>query len=414
MTLPSSPREYSAEELYASPGDLTLLGLSVAARDTTLEGISRGAPELSAPGYDATHVALVEAFAVIAAQVAYRAERLPLAVLAAAFELLALPRRDAVASQVDVYVDNPSGSDVFWVEGSLVGAGATVFQVASTVVVPAGTVAYGPVPLVCMQRGPAGNIQARFPSWNLITTVPLEQIQNPQPGQGGAWAEGDAEYLARAGDRFAARGTGNRADDLLVIAEQVPGIQRALVVEHARLSAGARWSQFPWDGGTWGGPVYEAREGTVSVVARPYGGGYLSTALASRLSAALAYAEPAGVRVGVTSCEEVPVDIALRVVAEATHDTEVVRGAVKAALAAWLSPATWPWAGALTRAEIIAVAARVPGVRAVYPLALAPASEKEDSVDLGADRDGAIESIAPRYPHVLLAARDIAVTAGRS
>lgn len=414
MSLPSAARNFSLDDLYASPGDLTLLGLAVAAREETLDGLRRGVPELTATGYDAAHVALIEAFAVISAQVGFRAERLPLSVLSAAFEMLGLPRRDSSAAVVDVFVDNPTSEDVFWVEGSLVGAGRTVFEVAGTVIVPPNTIAYGPVPLRCLERGPVGNVQARFPSWNFVTTVALANILNPQPGQGGAWAEGDAEYIARAGGRFGARGMGNREADLLVIAEDTPGVQRALVVPHARLSAGARWSQFPWSGGDWGGPVYEQREGSVSVVARPYGGGYLSSALISRLSAALAYAEGAGVRVGVTSCEEVPVDIALSVVVKATHDLEVVRSAVQAALMTWLSPNVWPWAGVLTRPELAAVAAQVAGVQAVTEANMQPATEKEDSVTVTADALGANDRITPKYPHVLLSARSVIVTASRA
>lgn len=406
MTSPSTPTLDGLAYRAASdlPGDLAILALAVAAREASLENIARSVPELTATGYDAAHVPLIEAHAVITAQLLHRVNQMPAEMRVQVLESLGMPRRGASAATVDVYVDNPTTADVTWVQGAAVGGGRVMYEVARTVTVPAGAVQYGPVPLICVQRGPVGNIQANLRSWSVITPVPLTNITNPSPGQRGAHPETDEQYLTRGQALLTSRGSANRAADAEAIALGVPGIERVLVLEHTYLTTGARWGYFPWDRASWGeGQFIAYREGVITVVARALGGGYLSTETEGALRSVLMPLRGLGGLIHVVSPEEVPVDVTVTVRNSGDTADSTLQGEIERTIRGVLSGATWAWGGELRRGEMISTVARVPGVREVTRLDVYPSGQPGDlwTAEQGA---GGLVSIRPLFPNVLFVA----------
>lgn len=406
MTSPSTPTldglAYKANSDL--PGDLAILALAVAARESSLENIARNTPELTAAGYDSAHVALIEAHAVITAQLLFRTNQVPAEMRVQMLEALGYPRRGAGAATVDVYVDNATPADVTWVQGAAVGGGRVMFEVARTVTVPAGAVQYGPVPLVCMQRGPVGNVQANLRSWAVVTPVPLTNISNPSPGQRGAHPESDADYLARGAALLTSRGAANRAADAEAFALSIPGIERVLVLEHTFLTTGARWGYFPWDRADWGAGRYLAyREGVITVVARALGGGYLSTETEGALRSVLDPLRGLAGLIHVVSPEEVKVDTAIDVRSTGEYAESALQGAIERAVRGYLSGATWGWGAPLRAGELSAVVARVPGVREVLRCDVYPDGEQGDLWTIEAGHSGP-SAVVPLFPNVLFIA----------
>ncbi|WP_155300728.1 baseplate J/gp47 family protein [Deinococcus kurensis] len=344
-------------------GQLAIHGLGIAAARVSQEGVQRGVPELTAPGYDSPHVALLEGFAGIAAQVLYRANVIPAALQVQMYEAAGLPRKGPQPAEVDVFVDNPNPEPVNWVEGSLVGAGRTVFELVRSVVVPAEAKGYGPVPLRCLERGPIGNIMARHGGWSYVTAVALGGISNPQPANGGTLGESEDEYLGRTRDIIAGRGSGNSREDFEALALAVDGIQRTKCLEHTLLRNATRWGQFRWNYADWGATKYaDTREGAITVIARPYGGGPLSSEMLGRLMTSVDPAKATGGHVYYASPEEILLDFYVKVKLDGTRSFSVVQADIERRIREWCDGSTWPWGGVLRESELRVIVGNVPGV----------------------------------------------------
>lgn len=415
MTLNSVPTLDGLDFRAASdsPADLALLALAIGARETSLEGIARNVPELTANSYDSPHVALIEAHAIITAQMLFRANAIPGALRVQMLEAAGIPRRTASPAVVDVFVDNLTDAPVTWVQGSVVGGGRVVFEVARTVIVPAQATQYGPVPLSCMQRGPVGNIQAYLADWTVVTPVPLVNISNPQPGQRGSLAETDAQYLSRVGTLLTSRGAANRAGDAEAWALSVPGIERVIALEHTYLTTGARWDYFPWDRAAWGeGFLSEYREGVITVVARAQGGGYLSSETEGALRAVLEPLRGLGGLIHIVSPEEVPVDVFVDVRSDGLYSESVLQSSVERAVRGALNGSVWPWGGSLRRGELVALLSRIPGVKEVTRVELYPLGTVGDLWDIEA-AGGNPEIVKPLFPNVLFISGAVVAQVGR-
>lgn len=389
----------------ASAGDLTVMALALAGRDRTLDDLPRQAPELLGSGYAETHIPIIEAVAGIAAQVLYRTAKLPEAMVAYALEWLGITRKDASASSVDLFMDGDDNQNVTLVAGTVLMGGRVPFEVARTVVVPAGAVAFGPVPVRAMLRGPVGNVLPNS-TWALVSPVLVKNLQNPQPGQGGANAQTEAEFVKFASAVFGAWGTSSRAGDVAALAQFIPGIERVLPLEHTLLTNGARWGSFSWGAQPWGNArVMRNREGVMTIVARAYGGGYLTTELQQRIQTALAPTLVAGTRLVVTSPEEVRVDVMVTVQIDPVYSPAAVLSAVTQAVRKLLSGSTWAWGRTLNLADL-RTAALVEGVIGVVNVGMDLPDEVTDLYDVGI-LAGLPHSVTPRYPNVLFVAGNV-------
>jgi uncharacterized phage protein gp47/JayE len=413
MTLPQLDNQaYTATT--DRPGDLALLGLAIAARQTSLEGISRGnLGTLTGQSFGDAHMPLIEGVSIITAQLLLRANALPQQMIVAMLTAAGIPFKTASSSQVDVYVDNASTTDVTWVRNSVVGGGRVQFEVARTVTVPAGAIQYGPVPLSCVLRGPVGNVQARLSDWVAITPIRLTNIQNPQPAQGGANAETPADYALRAGELANSRGVAGRASDAEALALTVPGIQRVKALEHTFLTTGARWGYFPWGVADYGAARFlEKREGMLTLMVRAFGGGYLPSELASAVSAFLEPLRPYAAALNIVSPEEVRVDVTVEVRSDGILPDSVLYTNIRNTLNALLNGATFPWGGTLRQGEITAALDRTPGVAEVLSINSFP-NGAEGDLWLASTYDGNTETVTARYPNVLFIAGTLNITVSR-
>lgn len=391
----------------ASAGDLTVLGLAIAQRDRSLDGLQRDVPELTGSGYDEPHIPLIEAFAGISAQVLYRIAQLPDALIAEALTSLGVVRREASAASVDVFLTGAPDQDVTLVTGTLFQSGRVPFQLARTVTVPAGAQAYGPVPLIAKVRGPVGNVKANS-TWTQVTPTLLSDLRNPQPAQGGAYAQSREEFVTFAREVFGAWGTSSRAGDAVALASFVPGVERVLALEHTLLTNGARWGAFAWGERPFGGGrVNRAREGLMTLVVRAYGGGYLPSEIERRVTTALESTRVQGTRLVVTSPEEVTVNVSVTVRPDPVMPDAVVQSAVRAAVQAFLSGSTWVW-GAPLFASDVRTAAQVEGVRSVLHVGLEVAGTSDDLYRLTYEAGG-LSGVAPNFPNVLFRAGTVEV-----
>jgi hypothetical protein len=395
-------------------GDLAVLGLAIAARQTSLEGISRGdLGVLTGQSFGDAHMPLIEGVSIITAQLLLRANALPQQMVVNLLAAAGIERRTASASQVDIFVDNPGITDITWVQSSVVGGGRVLFEVARTVIIPAGAVQYGPVPLSCVTRGPIGNIQARSTDWSFVTPMRLANISNPQPAQGGANAETDASYAARAGELANSRGVAGRATDAEALALTVPGIQRVLALEHTYLTTGARWGYFPWGVADYGaGRLIQKREGMMTLIVRAYGGGYLPTELASAVNAFLEPLRPYASALNLVSAEEVRVDVTVTVRGNGLLPDSIVYTNVRSAITDYLNGNTFDFGGTLRQGQITAAIDRAEGVSEVLSIASFP-NGSEGDLWTSDTLDGNTETVTANYPNVLFVAGALNISVTR-
>lgn len=410
--LQSEPRLDGLLETTPSgtPGDLTVLGLAIAARNHSLEGVRKNVPELASMGVDGSHVALIEAFAAITAMVAYRANQIPRALLVNYLESLGLTRLDATPALAEVYVDGADGRDVIWVEGAKVTSGFAEYTVAKGTVVPAGARNYGPIPLICNRRGTVGNLHANHAGWASVQPYGIKNIRNPNPVQGGAPAETDDEFIERATKIAGARSLAAQQGTLEAYALRTSGVERVLVLEHTIFRNATRWNNFSYNESNWNGGVYsQTREGAITCVVRPYGGGFLNLELASRVGGALEYVRPSGSVLWVASAEEVMLDVALQVQSDRTLPDSVLITRVEAAVRDFLSGSNWPWGQDFSLAELATVASKVVGVRAV-PFANVTLASPNVGAYTAVVEDSKTTRITAVVPSVLFIAKAVIVT----
>ena len=194
----------------------------------------------------------------------------------------------------------------------------------------------------------------------LIDAVPYVQtVTTATTLTGGSDPESDADLKDRAAVRL------GRLSSALVLAShftaatlETPGVGRALTVDL-------------YDPAT--GPP-GANVGHVTVVASDDAGLPLPAPVATALELALTGQALAGLAVHVTAptVTEVPVTVSVTLAPGA--DPAAVQAGVAEALAAYLSPATWPWGATVWRNELISLIDRVSGVGRVDTLT-APAAD---------------------------------------
>ncbi|MFT4471948.1 baseplate J/gp47 family protein [Arthrobacter sulfonylureivorans] len=186
----------------------------------------------------------------------------------------------------------------------------------------------------------------------------VEAATSSSPATGGTGPETEAEFQGRAAAVLA------RLTSTLVLPEHFsfaalaePEIGRAKVLDLYNPAATPKTGQ----------------PGHVTVAVAGKDGQPVSQETMDLLAASMAEQALASLTIHIIEPTYTPVDIAVTVKAAPGYDPEVVRSSVAAALQAWLSPARWDWAAAVTQYAVVAVVAAVPGVREVIT---APATQQ--------------------------------------
>jgi uncharacterized phage protein gp47/JayE len=170
---------------------------------------------------------------------------------------------------------------------------------------------------------------------------------------------GDA-YLTRGAALFA------QLTQVLVLPPQftvaafaVPGVGRAVTIDQ-------------YDPGAGGAPPNAT--GHVSIVLTDDAAGAVSAGVKAAVTAALVPKMMAGLALHLLDPTVTPVDVAIRVHRDASADDVTIAARVEAAIADYLDPNGWPFAGTVYRTELEYVARAVAGVDRVVSLT-APAAD---------------------------------------
>jgi uncharacterized phage protein gp47/JayE len=304
--------------------------------------------------------AVLEGCAQIVAEAGYQASQLPQVM----FQLL------GAVYGVQVDLGAPATVDltvtIAGVAGGTVASG-TIFELATvdgpvqfattaplTIVGPATT---GTVAAQCTRVGTQSNLIPIGTAGRPVLSAPLvTSAVTASISGGGRDEESSNAYLARVVSRL------NRLNDSLVLAEHFrdaalddPLVERALVISN-------------YNGTIGGGPPYN-QPGNVTVVV--FGAGIVLPAPAkAALVASLQARATVALSVHVVDPNITTVAVTASVKAKPGALLATVQAACVAALTAYLSPLSWPWAGVVRVNELIALLDTVTGVDYVVSLTL--------------------------------------------
>jgi uncharacterized phage protein gp47/JayE len=229
--------------------------------------------------------------------------------------------------------------------------GLVLLVTATTSVTAASSIA---LPVATEEASGTGNAITAGTAVDLLDAVPYAASAEVTTGlSGGADAEDDAAYIDRASTVLA------RVTSSLVL----PVHFEAYLLEDARVGRVTSIDLFE-PGGTIGADL-----GHITLYA--YGkGSQLAPAVQAELLAAMTERSASMITVHLQDATIVTQAITLEVHALPGYSTSDVRAGIEAAIAAWMTPATWPWARDIMTTEIIDVAADVPGVDYVTSVAV--------------------------------------------
>lgn len=303
-----------------------------------------------------TEVMLMESMALEVAQLIFAVNRIPGAVLEVMLRLYGVTRDlgtfptstvtftaidttgHSLPAGVRVAVPMPGGED------------ALVFATTAPLEIPAGQLTATADVMGTTATAAANGFPASTVIELLDAVTAVESVELGSAIGGGSGPEEDADWFARGVNRFA------RLTETLVLpphftaaALEDPLVQRAFTVDN-------------YDPGTAGSPGDHAGHVTVAV----YGDGAPLTAPQKAvLEARFDEQSLAQLAVHVIDPTITEVDVTAEVVVLPGFASGAVTDAVEAALATYLSPATWGWSATVYRNELISLIDQVPGVSRV-------------------------------------------------
>jgi uncharacterized phage protein gp47/JayE len=221
--------------------------------------------------------------------------------------------------------------------------GLVLLVTATTSVTAASSIA---LPVRTEEPTGSGNAITAGTAIDLLDSIPYAASAAVTTGlSGGANPEDDASYIDRASTVFA------RVTSSLVL----PVHFEAYLLQDARVGRVTSIDLFE-PGGTIGADL-----GHITLYA--YGkGSQLDPAVQAELLAAMTERSASMITVHLQDATIVTQAVTLEVHALPGYSTSDVRAAIQSAIAAWMSPDTWPWARDIMTTEIIDIAADVPGV----------------------------------------------------
>lgn len=208
----------------------------------------------------------------------------------------------------------------------------------------------GEVSVVSLDLGETPNGTPEGTSLEVVGSMMfVEAVETVGVLSGGAGAEGDSSFMSRASGILA------RQSSTLVLPESFqyaaasrPEVGRARVLDLLNPAAPG-----------------VATPGHVSVAVADLDGAPLSSGEKTAISNNLAEQALASLAIHVIDPTYTPITISASVRAAVGADRGVVKASAEAALKAWLSPATWPWASTVGKFAIASRLAAVYGVAEV-------------------------------------------------
>lgn len=301
-----------------------------------------------------TEVVLMEALSLVAAEFLYGVNRVPSATTMTVMALLGITRSDgAPATATATFTlsdtlghDIPAGTIV----RLNVGPDAVDFTTTVALSVAAGS-STGTVAVQSSTNTAAVNGVAVGTVLELITAVPfVDTVVLATAVAAGADPESDEDWRTRAIQRFA------RLNDTLVRPEHFtaetlgsyPQVVRATTIDN-------------YDGAG-------VNAGHVSVAVLGSNSSLISAGDKTAITAALDAKAQANLAVHVIDPTITNVDVDVTVKGLPGYTAPAIHASVTAALTAYLSPDSWPWAGTVRRYELIALVSDVEGVDYVTTL----------------------------------------------
>lgn len=309
-----------------------------------------------------TEVVLIEALALEVAEIIYAANRIPGAVTEVLARLFGVERSEGVVPTTTITVtltdlaghEIPIGTTFRLPQGG--SSPDLLFSLDAGVVVPAGSNVAAGRAATGDRATDEANATAAGTAVELIDPVSfIDSAVLATQVAGGVSPEGPVEFLGRAVQRF------SRLNETLVLpahftaaALEEVGVFRATTIDNWNINASA--------------------SGHVTVAVVGQGGAMLTAAAKTTLEDRLESLALANLDVHVVDPTITAVAITTTVMRLATYTSAVVGANVAAALDAYLSPDTWPWAGTVRYNELIALLDGVEGVNYVVNLT-APAGD---------------------------------------
>lgn len=224
----------------------------------------------------------------------------------------------------------------------------TGVELVTTADVPVSASLTAVLPVATATATAAVNGTGSAASLDLLDTVPNAlSAQITLDLSGGTEPESDSAYLTRAVQRLA------RVTSSLVVTDHFS----AYVLEDGQTSNAVAIAA--WDGASIGTAGTDGGHVTVAAYGR---GGQLPAGVKTALAAAMQAITAAGATVHVVDAALSTVDVTATVHPIAGYDTNAVRDACEAALAAWLAPETWEFGETVRVTTLTTVLAAVEGV----------------------------------------------------
>lgn len=331
--------------------DLSYLGLNIDDRDAqaifdaALARFLELAPD-ARPRNGSVETMLLEAFATAATDVIYALNRLPSAAVEGILALYDVPRFAGSPAQgiVTLTLD---GTRTLTVEaGQRLSDPTTGLTLVVATTTTGTSVTSLAVPCETEDSTGTGNAITAGSPIDLLDSIPyVTAAEVTTAFTGGADAESDTAYIDRAATVLA------RVTSSLVL----PSHFTAYLLQDARVTRATAIDLYQ-PGGTAGSDLGYLTTYT-------YGrGAQLTSTVREELRAAMQAISSAMVTVYVEEATLVTQAITLEVHALPGYSTSEVSASVEAALAAWMSPESWPWGRDILTTEIIDIAADVTGV----------------------------------------------------
>lgn len=309
------------------------------------------------PAAGNTEVVVLEMLALPVAELIYRVNRMPGAVVEALLAIYGITRSPGSPASGVVHFDVSSSGGYTIPAGTSLGltlAGTTfALRTSEDLAIPTGSTG-GDVAVETVENTDVLNgTAAGSPVQVVDRVVYVERAALSVALSGGAPAEDTASILNRGAQVFSRlTSTLVTPDHFKQAALGTPGVFRATAVQS-------------YDPGSGHAPGTDP--GHVSVAVLGSGGTPVASAVKSALLAQLQSSAQANLAVHLVDPTVSTVNVTMTVTAMPGANTTTVRAAVVAALQAYLSPAQWPWSAVVRVNELIALASNVDGVDYVNP-----------------------------------------------